>query len=109
MPTEYDAFISYSHAADGKLAPAVQRGLAHLAKKWNQRQALTVFRDDTGLAVSPQLWGSIVQALDHARFFVLFASPNAAASEWVNREIEHWRALHSADTILPVLTEGTWD
>jgi hypothetical protein len=28
----YDAFISYSHAADGTLAPAVQRGLESLAK-----------------------------------------------------------------------------
>ena len=28
----FDAFISYSHAADGKLAPALQRGLQQLAK-----------------------------------------------------------------------------
>ena len=109
MPTQYDAFISYSHVADGKLAPAVQRGLSRLAKKWNQRQVLKVFRDDTGLGVSPHLWGSIVEALDNARFFVLFASPDAAASEWVNKEVEHWRAVHGVETILPVLTDGTWD
>ena len=28
----FDAFISYSHAADGKLAPALQRGLQQLAE-----------------------------------------------------------------------------
>ena len=28
----YDAFISYSHAADGQLAPAIQSALHRLAK-----------------------------------------------------------------------------
>ena len=28
----YDAFLSYSHAADGKLAPALQRALHRFAK-----------------------------------------------------------------------------
>ena len=28
----YDGFVSYSHAADGRLAPALQRGLQQLAK-----------------------------------------------------------------------------
>ena len=39
-----DAFISYSHSADGKLAPAVQDGLQKLAKPWNKRRALRVLR-----------------------------------------------------------------
>ena len=30
----YDAFVSYSHAADGRLAPAVQTGLQRLARPW---------------------------------------------------------------------------
>jgi hypothetical protein len=30
--TRYDGFISYSHALDGKLAPAVQRGLGRFAR-----------------------------------------------------------------------------
>ena len=42
----YDAFISYSHAADGRLAPAVQNGLQRLARKVFQRRALRVFRDE---------------------------------------------------------------
>ena len=35
------------------LAPAVQRALQTLARPWNRRRALEVFRDETGLAVSP--------------------------------------------------------
>src|SRR4051812_15053147 len=32
--TTYDAFVSYSHAADGELAPALQMGLQSLGKPW---------------------------------------------------------------------------
>ena len=53
----YDAFISYSHAADGRLAPAVQTGLQRLARPWYRRWALRVFRDDTGLSEIPRLIG----------------------------------------------------
>lgn len=33
----YDAFLSYSHAADSRLAPALQRGLQRLTRAWYQR------------------------------------------------------------------------
>ncbi|GIF04988.1 TIR domain-containing protein [Actinoplanes siamensis] len=104
----FDGFISYSHAADGRLAPAVQRGLHRLAKPWHRRRALWIFRDQTGLSVTPKLWTSIQQALDGSNHFVLLASPEAARSPWVNREIEHWLATKSADHILPVVTDGEW-
>ncbi len=105
----YDAFISYSHAADGKLAPALQRALQRMAKRWYRRRALEVFRDETGLSVDPHLWGAIVKALDDAEWFLLLTSPGAARSEWVNREIEHWKANRPHDRILPVLTDGHWE
>ncbi|MDQ5852728.1 MAG: TIR domain-containing protein, partial [Chloroflexota bacterium] len=105
---KYDGFISYSHAADGQLAPAVQAGLQRLAKPWNRRRALWIFRDDTGLTVTPALWSSIQTALDDSRFFILMASPEAAASHWVNQEIKHWVETKPVDRILPVLTSGEW-
>ncbi|MFI1990537.1 TIR domain-containing protein [Actinoplanes sp. NPDC020271] len=104
----FDGFISYSHAADGRLAPAVQRGLHRLAKPWHRRRALWIFRDQTGLAVTPKLWSSIRAAMDDSNHFVLLASPEAARSTWVNREIEHWLEAKSPDLILPVVTEGEW-
>ena len=104
----FDGFLSYSHAADGRLAPAVQRGLHRLAKPWHRRRALWIFRDQTGLAVTPKLWTSIQDALDTSEYFVLLASPEAAGSPWVNREIEHWLAAKSPDRILPVVTDGEW-
>ena len=104
----FDGFISYSHAADGRLAPAVQHGLHHLAKPWHRRRALWIFRDQTGLSVTPALWSSIQRALDGSEWFVLLASPEAARSPWVNREIEHWIATKPAGRILPVVTDGKW-
>ncbi|MGD0394068.1 MAG: TIR domain-containing protein [Acidimicrobiales bacterium] len=106
---EYDGFISYSHAADGLLAPALQGGLQRLAKHWNSRRALRVFRDETGLSTNPHLWSAIEDALDESRWFVLLASPEAAGSEWVNKEISHWLATKSIDHILPVVTDGSWE
>lgn len=79
----YNGFISYSHAADGALAPALQRGLQRFAKPWYRARALSIFRDDTSLTATPHLWTSIQQALDDSEFFILLASPDAAASPWV--------------------------
>ena len=104
----YDGFISYSHAADGRLAPALQRGLQLLAKPWNSRRALRVFRDETGLSTNPDLWSAIEGALDDSEWFVLLASPSSAQSEWVNKEISRWTRTKSVDHILPVVTDGSW-
>lgn len=88
----YDAFISYSHAADGQLAPALQTGLQSLGKPWHRRRALRVFRDKTSLSATPELWPTIEQALAGSRFFVVLASPEAAASRWVDQEVSWWRS-----------------
>jgi WD40 repeat protein len=104
----YDAFISYNHAADGTLAPAVQTALRRLARPWNRRHALRVFRDQTGLSVTPALWPAIEAALASSEYFVLMASPEAAASEWVARELEYWLAHRGSERLLPVVTAGEW-
>ena len=107
----YAAFVSYSHAVDGKLAPAIQRGLERLTRPWWGRRALRVFRDDTGLAVTPELWGAITAALDQSGHLILLASPAAAQSSWVDREIEHWKRANPASRVLIVVTDGElgWD
>jgi WD40 repeat protein len=105
----YDAFISYSHGADGRMAPALQSGLQRLAKPWYRVRALRVFRDESALSANPQLWTSIQRALDESEWFVLLASPQAADSQWVNRELEYWITNKSVDRLLPVVTDGTWE
>jgi hypothetical protein len=102
----YRAFISYSHAVDGQLAPALQSALQRFAKPWYRLRAIRVFRDKTGLSVTPALWPAIEQALSGSRFFLLLASPEAAASPWVTREVDWWLKHKSANDILIALTGG---
>jgi hypothetical protein len=102
----YDAFISYSHALDGTLAPALQTGLERFAKPWYRSRALRVFRDTASLAANPDLWSSIEKALDASAWLVLMASPKAARSPWVNREVKWWLAHKSSQRLLVVLTDG---
>jgi WD40 repeat protein len=107
----YDAFISYSRTADGRLGPALQRGLQRFAKPWYRLRALRVFRDDASLSANPDLWGSIQQALDDSDYFILLASPAAAQSPWVAKEAEYWLEHRGTERLLVVLTEGDlfWD
>ena len=102
----YDGFMSYSHDADDLLAPRLQAGLQRFAKPWWRRRALRIFRDEASLAANPHLWASITEALDDSGWFILLLSPEAAESEWVNREVEYWLEHKDSDRIIPVLTEG---
>src|SRR5215475_13838901 len=102
----YDAFISYSHAQDKPIAAALQSAVQKLGKPWYRRRALHVFRDDTSLSATPQLWPSIEQALGHSHYFILLASPEAAASRWVGKEVAYWLDHNSVDTLLIGLTDG---
>ncbi len=107
----YDAFISYSHRLDGAIAARLQAELQRFAKPWYQVRALRVFRDQTSLAASPDLWTTIEQALDNSRWLILMASPGSAQSPWVAKEIGWWRERRPASHILVAVTGGelVWD
>ena len=102
----YQAFISYSHAADGKLAPALQKALGRFGRAWYQRSAIRIFRDETNLSVSPGLWTSIEKALGESDYFLLLCSPEASESKWVRREVDYWVSHSTPQKLLIVLTDG---
>jgi hypothetical protein len=108
---KYDAFMSYSHSADGGLAPAVQKALHRFAKPWYRLRMLHIFRDQTSLEVTPELWGSIENALSQSKHFLLCASPEAAASHWVRDEIEWCLRNRDSRRMFILLTAGDilWD
>src|SRR5262249_15230505 len=104
--TLYDAFISYSHSRDKPIASALQSAIQRLGKPWYRRRVLRVFRDDTSLSATPGLWPAIEQALARSRFLILLASPQAAASPWVAKEVSYWLEHKGAETLLIGVTDG---
>jgi WD40 repeat protein len=109
----YRAFLSYSHAADRNFAPLLHRALEQLGKPWYKRRSLSIFRDDTDLAVSPQLWPKIESSMTDCEYVLLLACPEAAASAGVNRELRHWVEVLKRDpkNVLIAVTGGrlVWD
>ena len=93
------------------MVSGIQKGLHRIGRRLGQLRALRVFRDDTDLTASPDLWGKITEALDRSRFFVVTLSPGAAASQWVNQEISYWLERRGRDQLLLVLAAGhlQWD
>lgn len=108
---KYNAFISYSHAADSDFAPQLQRALEKFAKPWHKTRNLNIFRDESDLSASPQLMDNITKAIDDAEYFIYLASPKAAESHWVQQEISYWINNKPLEKLLVVLTEGDipWD
>jgi hypothetical protein len=102
----YKAFISYSHAADGRLAPALQSALHRFAKPWYRLRALRVFRDRTNLSANPGLWSEIHKALGQSEFLLLMASPSSAASKWVRQELTYWVENRDSTKLIFLLTDG---
>src|SRR5215208_133250 len=88
--TGYDAFISYSHEADERIAASMRSALHRFAKPWYMPRALRIFLDRASLSATPDLWDGVRRQLDGSRFLILLASPEAARSQWVGpRELVH--------------------
>lgn len=107
----HDAFISYSHAADSELANRLEAGLQRFAKPWYRVRQLRIFRDAANLNLTPNLWDGIVSELGSASHLVYLASPEAAASKWVCKEIDYWLTNKDRQRLLIVVTKGdvAWD
>jgi WD40 repeat protein len=107
----YAAFISYNRDMDGRLAPRLENALERFATPWYRLRAFRVFRDDASLSSNSGLRSSLNGALDGVGHFILLASPGAAQSVWVGREVEYWVANHGSERMLLVLTGGeiVWD
>jgi WD40 repeat protein len=108
----FDAFISYSRRASSTLATDLQTAVERFAKPWYRLRAIRVFRDDASMSANTALWSNIEQGLRQSEWFVLIASPAAAASQYVANEVTWWLQHKSADRIIIVLEEGVdiaWD
>lgn len=68
---------------------------------------MRVFRDKTSLSLTPALWQSIENALGNSEYFILMASPDSAASKWVQQEVDYWLKNRSIEKIFVIWTDGT--
>ena len=107
---DYDAFLSYTHG-DRPVVSGIQKGLHHIGRRVGQLRALRVFRDDTDLTASPDLWGRITDALDRSRFLIVTLSPQAAQSHWVDKEIAYWLEHRGPERLMLAVADGhvRWD
>ena len=80
---DYDVFISYSRdTADRDIAARLQNELQRFTTPWYRprTRTLRVFRDQTNLQASPDLWGTIDDAMSSSRWLLLVASPVGSVS-----------------------------
>src|SRR5206468_3151326 len=57
--SRYDAFISYSHEGDQRIAASLRSALHRFAKPWYMLRALRVFLDRASLSAAPDLWDDV--------------------------------------------------
>ena len=97
-------FISY-HAKDRSIADYLQAAIREAGKS-RGRRTLRLFWDDTSELAAPDFWLGLGRVLARCKFFILLASPEAAASSWVNEQLKHWLKHKSIDTVLIGITAG---
>jgi hypothetical protein len=107
----YDAFLSYNRTADGDLAAGLRDALHRFGKPWYRQRQLRIYRDQTSMSAESDLWSALNTALDRSEYLILLASPGAARSRPVDREVEHWLATKGPKRLILVLTAGEirWD
>lgn len=110
----YAAFISYS-SADARFAQRLHRALERygiptalgrfdLASGGKQNRIYPVFRDREELAAG-DLGERITSALEASGALIVVCSPQAAASPWVQKEIEYFAGLGRSDRVFAVIAE----
>jgi tetratricopeptide (TPR) repeat protein len=113
----FRAFVSYCHA-DRAFAASLQRRLetyrlprrlaGEVAPLPGQAAGRIgpVFRDRPDLSAAQDLSEAVRDAIARSSALVVVASPDAARSAWVAREIELFRELHPKSPVLVALARG---
>tara|TARA_R110000868_G_scaffold11644_6_gene56980 strand:+ start:66283 stop:68343 length:2061 start_codon:yes stop_codon:yes gene_type:complete len=113
---KYRAFISYSHD-DGRWARRIHRALEAYRLPGNlvgsvtargpvPRRLTPIFRDRDDLSAAGDLTASVRAALANSDVLIVICSPAAAASRWVNQEIQEFRTVNPAGEVLAAIVAG---
>ncbi|MBX9747065.1 MAG: TIR domain-containing protein, partial [Hyphomonadaceae bacterium] len=114
----YRAFFSYSRQ-DDRVANWLHRGLDGFrtpkpllgdgASGAVPEKLHPIFRDRTDMAGGGQLSVRIEEALRDSEALIVLCSPAAAASPWVNQEVETFTTLGRGERIFPIIAYGQPD
>lgn len=117
-PRRYWAFISYSWR-DKPYAATLHRRLERFTIPSSMRKVVAqqwvlpanrlrpVFRDDEEMAISGALGQRLRDAIDGSAAMVLLASPDSAASRYVNEEVAHFLSTRGVDRLIVIAIGGT--
>ncbi|USQ97368.1 TIR domain-containing protein [Caulobacter sp. RL271] len=118
-PARYWGFVSYSHrdAVQGRrLHGQLERYVLprrlvgrETARGVTPRRLTPIFRDREEFPAAHDLSVEVRAALSASKVLLVICSPNAAASPWVAREVELFRALHPDRPVLAALIAGEPD
>lgn len=110
----YKAYLSYSHE-DRRWADWLHRSLeryrvpgrlASGSEKALPERLSPIFRDREDLQSAADLGETLEAALKQSEFLLVICSPAAAASRWVNEEIERFKGYGRPENILCVIVDG---
>jgi hypothetical protein len=102
----FDAFMAYSHQADGLLAQELHRLLLRVDGRPFSPEPLRIFRAEAALTLTSSVWDSLGAAIANSASFVLLASRHAAMSHWVGHEVEFWLQHRELSRFFIVVTDG---
>lgn len=103
----YKAFISYRHNVLPTFVKHFELALKTYAKPL-LKPPIRIFRDENHLVPGIDLSVLITEAIDGSEYFILLASPEAAQSPWVEKEVSHWlKEPTRRDAFIVVLLSGS--
>lgn len=104
---KYAAFISYKHGACSSFSASLANALAKYGLAFWQRRR-RVFRDEDYISAGDDLPEIIKDSLKGSGCLILLASPEAAQSPWVRKELDEWcNKLGRGERIIIVHLSGT--
>lgn len=114
MINNYNAFISYKHAAlDNKIAEDIIKKLEryhipkNIQKSTGHKKIDRIFRDKDELPITNDLNDTISSALANSEYLIVICSTNTKKSTWVEKEIETFLKNHTKNHVLTVLADGS--
>lgn len=107
------AFISYNHE-DMAVAKKLHRKLdnwrlpssIHKARPELPTRLREIFRDIDGLHAGGDLTDQIKEQLRNSRYLIVVCSPNAAQSDWVDKEVAYFQELGREKDVIPFIIGG---